>query len=146
MTACMTHTRGPLCLCRLGAPTGRRCEPFGWRRIGAFALLLRDDYPSTGEKQALTLDIEYPDVHNDLNRRAAAVQVVPCHPALRRPGVLGVAGAVVMAIGWFVILITGELPRWMFRLLEGSVLVRRYLRLPAFLLTTGRHPPFRLRE
>ena len=37
-------------------------------RVGAYLLLLRDEYPSTDERQAVTLDIDYPDAENDLNR------------------------------------------------------------------------------
>ena len=37
-------------------------------RVFAFILLLRDEYPSTDERQAVTLNIAYPDVEGQLNR------------------------------------------------------------------------------
>ena len=37
-------------------------------RFWAYLSLLRDEYPSTDEAQAVQLDIEYPDAQNDLNR------------------------------------------------------------------------------
>ena len=37
-------------------------------RVGAYVALLTDRYPSTVEEQSVHLDIEYPDVEQDLNR------------------------------------------------------------------------------
>ena len=37
-------------------------------RVWAYFSLLRDEYPSTDEQQAVQLDFEYPDAQNDLNR------------------------------------------------------------------------------
>src|SRR5689334_4623179 len=37
-------------------------------RVGAYVFLLTDRYPSTVEKQSVTLDLVYPDVEKDLNR------------------------------------------------------------------------------
>ncbi len=37
-------------------------------RVATFVLLLRDEYPSTDEEQAVHLEIAYPDVTTDLNR------------------------------------------------------------------------------
>ena len=37
-------------------------------RIGAYFVLLTDDYPSTVEEQRVNLQIDYPDVERDLNR------------------------------------------------------------------------------
>ncbi len=37
-------------------------------RTGAYLLLLRDEYPSTDEEQAVHVDTPYPDAKNDLNR------------------------------------------------------------------------------
>ena len=54
-------------------------------RINAYLLLLRDDYPSTDERQAVTVDIEYPGCEDRSEPRASAVQVVPRNPPLHRP-------------------------------------------------------------
>ena len=115
-------------------------------RITAYLLLLRDDYPSTDERQAVTLDIEYPDAKNDLNRVLPLFKWFLAIPHYIVLSFLGIAGVVVTVLGWFVILITGEQPRWMFRFLEG--LMRWWLRVSAyaFPLTTDRYPPFRLSE
>ena len=114
-------------------------------RIAVYLFLLRDDYPSTDERQAVTLDIEYPDA-NDLNRVLPLFKWVLAIPHYAVLFVLGLAGAAVTVLGWFAVLITGELPRWMFRYLEG--LMRWWVRIGAyaFLLTTDRYPPFRLGE
>ena len=37
-------------------------------RVAAYVLLLRDEYPSTDEEQAVHLNLPYPDVQADLNR------------------------------------------------------------------------------
>ena len=37
-------------------------------RVSAYFLLLRDEYPSTDEDQAVHLELRYPDVEADLNR------------------------------------------------------------------------------
>ena len=37
-------------------------------RVSAYLGLLRDEYPSTDEEQAVHLDIDYPDAEQDLNR------------------------------------------------------------------------------
>ena len=113
-------------------------------RISAYVLLLRDDYPSTDEHQAVTVDIEYPDAQNDLHPVLPLIKwflAIPHYVAL---SVLSLAGAIATIIGWFAILFTGRLPEWIFRFLED--LMRWGLRVAAyaFLLTTDRYPPFRL--
>jgi hypothetical protein len=37
-------------------------------RVGAYVFLLDDRYPSTDEERYVRLELEYPDVRNDLNR------------------------------------------------------------------------------
>ena len=114
-------------------------------RIAAYLFLLRDDYPSTDERQAVTLDIEYPDA-NDLNRVLPLFKWFLAVPHYVVLFVLGLAGAAVTVLGWFAILITGELPKWMFRYLEGLMRWGWRVTAYAFLLTTDRYPPFRLGE
>ena len=115
-------------------------------RINAYLFLLRDDYPSTDERQAVTVDIDYPDAQNDLNPVLPLFKWFLAIPHYIVLSVLGIAGTVVVVLGWFVVLITGTLPMGMFRFLEG--LMRWGLRVTAyaFLLTTDRYPPFRLGE
>ncbi len=113
-------------------------------RVSAYLLLLRDEYPSTDERQAVTVEIEYPDAQNDLHPVLPLIKWFLAIPHYVVLSVLGVAGMIVTILGWFAILITGRLPEWMFRFLEG--LMRWGLRVTAyaFLLTTDRYPPFRL--
>ena len=47
-------------------------------RVLAYAQLLRDDYPSTDEEQAVHLDFDYPDAQST-QQRAAHSQVAPRH-------------------------------------------------------------------
>ena len=54
-------------------------------RVMSHLLLLRDEFPSTDEDQAVHLDVRYPDVHTDLNRWLPLVKWFLRHPALRRP-------------------------------------------------------------
>ncbi len=63
-------------------------------RVGAYVMLLRDEYPSTDEEQAVHLEIDYPDAQQ-LNRwlpLAAAGEVAARDPALHRAAVLGDCG------------------------------------------------------
>ena len=62
----------------------------------------------TDERQAVSLDIEYPDAKNDLNRVLPLFKWFLAIPHYIVLSVLGIAGAVVTVLGWFVILITGE--------------------------------------
>ena len=115
-------------------------------RINAYLLLLRDDYPSTDERQAVTVDIDYPDAQNDLNRVLPLVKWFLAIPHYIVLSVLGAAGVVVVVLGWFAVLFTGTLPMWMFRFLEGMMRWGLRVTAYAFLLTTDRYPPFRLGE
>ena len=115
-------------------------------RVGAYLLLLRDEYPSTDEQQAVTLDIAYPDVPAELNRILPLFKWLLAIPHYIVLSVLGVVVLPVSILGWIAILVTGSQPRWIFQLVEGFM--RWWLRVGAyaFLLTTDRYPPFRFGE
>ncbi len=113
-------------------------------RVGLYAALLDDRYPSTDEHQSLRLDIPYPDARTDLNRWLPLVKwflAIPHYIALI---FLGLAAVVCVVIAWFAILFTGRYPRGLFDFVVGvgrwSVRVTSY----AFLLATDRYPPFSL--
>ena len=111
-------------------------------RIGAYLLLLRDEYPSTDEEQAVHLDIAYPDVAQ-LNR------VLPLFKwllAIPHYIVLGAVAVVIAVYSWIAILVTGQQPKWAFEFLEGLMHWGWRVTAYAFLLTTDRYPPFRLQE
>jgi hypothetical protein len=112
-------------------------------RVSAYLTLLRDEYPSTDEEQAVYLDIPYPDAR-ELNRWLPLVKwflAIP-HYIVMAFLVIGVVVAVIIA--WFAILVTGRYPRPLFDYVVG--VFRWWLRVASYaiLLTTDRYPPFRL--
>ena len=118
-----------------------------WRfsnRVGAYVLLLRDEYPSTDEEQAVHLEVDYPDAEADLNRFLPIVKWLLAIPHYIVLAVLWVVAIVVTVLAWFAILVTGRYPRPMFDFVVG--VARWSLRVEAYmwLLTTDRYPPFRL--
>jgi hypothetical protein len=113
-------------------------------RVMAYLALLRDEYPSTDEEQAVHLDIVYPDAKLELNRWLPLVKWLLALPHFIVLGVLAVAGVVCVIIAWFAILLTGRYPRTLFDFVVG--VFRWWVRVAAYaiLLTTDRYPPFRL--
>src|SRR5687768_9815235 len=122
----------------------RELTRFG-ARVGAYLGLLTDRYPSTTEEQSVHLDVDYPDVRQDLNRWLPLVKWLLAIPHYVVLLVLWIAAIVAVVIAWFAILITGRYPRVLFDLVEGvfrwSLRVSAY----AFLLVTDRYPPFSLK-
>ena len=113
-------------------------------RVMSYLLLLRDEYPSTDEDQAVHLVIPYPDVRSDLNRWLPLVKwflAIPHYVALLVLDIAVVLGAIV---AWIAILITGRYPRRLFDFTVG--VMRWHLRVVsyAFALATDEYPPFRL--
>jgi hypothetical protein len=113
-------------------------------RVMAYLALLRDEYPSTDDEQAVHLDIVYPDAKEDLNRWLPLVKWLLALPHFITLGVLAVAAVVCVIIAWFAILVTGRYPRPLFDFVVG--VFRWWVRVAAYaiLLTTDRYPPFRL--
>ncbi len=113
-------------------------------RVGAYATLLTDRYPSTVEEQSVHLEIEYPDVEKDLNRWMPIVKWFLAIPHYIVLAFLAVGAVFAVLIAWFVILFTGQYPRSLFDYVVG---VGRWgLRVNAYvaLLVTDRYPPFSL--
>ena len=113
-------------------------------RVMAYLALLRDEYPSTDEEQAVHLDIVYPDAGLELNRWLPLVKWLLAIPHFIILGLLAVAAVVCVIVAWFAILATGSYPRPLFDFVVG--VFRWWLRVAAYaiLLTTDRYPPFRL--
>lgn len=113
-------------------------------RIGAYATLLTDDYPSTVEEQRVHVEIDYPDVERDLNRWLPLVKWLLAIPHYFVLLVLSIGAVVAVVIAWFAILFTGRYPRPLFDFVVG--VGRWWLRVDAyaFLLVTDRYPPFAL--
>ena len=114
-------------------------------RIGAYLSLMRDEYPSTDEQQAVHLELDYPDADQDLNRWLPLVKWLLAIPHYIVLAVLSVAAFICVVIAWFAIIFTGRYPRGLFNFVLG---VHRWgLRVGAYMwfLITDRYPPFSLR-
>jgi hypothetical protein len=121
----------------------RELTRFG-ARIGAYAALLTDQYPSSVEDQSVHLEIDYPDVERDLNRWLPLVKWLLAIPHYIVLVVLGIAAFVAVVIAWFAILMTGRYPRALFDFVVGVARWGLRVGAYAFLLVTDRYPPFSL--
>jgi len=112
-------------------------------RISAYILLLRDEYPSTDEEQAVHIEIPYPDA-KELNRWLPLVKWIMSIPHIIILVFLYIANWIAVIIAWFAILFTGSYPRSLFDFVAG--ILRWSLRVStyAFILTTDEYPPFSL--
>jgi hypothetical protein len=114
-------------------------------RVGAYAALLTDRYPSTEEEQAVHLELDYPDAHGDLNRWLPLVKWLLAIPHYFVLFFLWIAAFFSVVIAWFAILFTAKYPRGLFDFVVG--VIRWSLRVQAYatLLLTDKYPPFSLR-
>jgi hypothetical protein len=113
-------------------------------RVFSYLLLLRDEYPSTDEEQAVQLEFRYPDARNDLNRWLPLVKWLLAIPHYVVLLFLGIAAFVCIVISWFAILLTGHYPRGPFDFVVGVMRWGNRVQGYAFILITDRYPPFRL--
>jgi hypothetical protein len=113
-------------------------------RIVAFVLLLRDEYPSTDQEQAVHLELVYPDVQNQLKRGMPLVKWFLAIPHYIVLIFLAIAALVVMVIAWFAILFTGKYPRDLFDFTVGVMRWDLRVMSYAYLLITDKYPPFSL--
>jgi hypothetical protein len=115
-------------------------------RVASYMALLRDEYPSTDEEQAVHIEIPYPDVKKDLNQWLPLVKWFLAIPHYIVLFFLGIAAIFVVIMTWFAILFTGRYPKGFFDFVVG--VMRWSLRVMAYaaLLTTDEYPPFSLRE
>lgn len=111
-------------------------------RVAAYLALLRDEYPSTDDEQAVHIEIAYPDATRDLNRWLPLVKWFLALPHYIVLFFLGIATLSCVILAWFAILFSGRYPRSLFDFCVG--VFRWWLRVAAyaFLLTTDRYPPF----
>lgn len=115
-------------------------------RVSSYLALMSDSYPSTDEEQSVHLDLDYPNVEQDLNRWLPLVKWFLAIPHYVVLFFLTIASVGAVVIAWFAILFTGRYPRSLFRFVEG--VMRWGLRVQAYslLLVTDQYPPFRLSE
>ena len=113
-------------------------------RVTTYMALMSDRYPSSDEQQWVHLDLDYPDVKQDLNRWLPLVKWFLAIPHYLVLLFLTIAAFFAVVFSWFAILFTGRYPRTLFGFVEG--VIRWWLRVEAYamLLTTDRYPPFRL--
>ncbi len=114
-------------------------------RIGAYLFFLTDQYPSTVEKQAVHLDIAYPDAKKDLNRWMPLVKWLLAVPHYFVLVVLMVVALLASVVAWFAILFTGRYPKGLFDFVVGVNRWNLRVYAYAFLLTTDQYPPFSLK-
>ena len=112
-------------------------------RVWAYFFLLRDEYPSTDEQQAVQLDFDYPDGDNAVNRWLPLIKWLLALPHWIIIWILSYVLTIVVVISWIAVIITGRHPRGLFDFLVGYS--RWAIRATAYaiLLTTDRYPPFR---
>jgi hypothetical protein len=113
-------------------------------RIWAYLALMDDRYPSTDERQAVTLDFSYPDAERDLNRWLPLVKWLLAIPHYIVLILLWIAAVFAVIFAWFAILFTGRYPRGLFDFVLGVLRWSNRVTAYAFALVTDRYPPFRL--
>jgi len=112
-------------------------------RIGVYALLMDDRYPSTEDQQAVRLEYPYPDPSR-LSRGLPLVKWFLAIPHYVVLFFLGIAAFVATVIAWFAILFTGRYPKGLFDFVAGFLRWHNRVVGYAFVLVTDEYPPFRL--
>ena len=113
-------------------------------RVGVYLALMDDRYPSTDERQAVTLEFPYPDAKEGLNRWLPLVKWFLAIPHYILLAFLSIAALVAVIIAWFAILFTGRYPRGLFDFVLGVLRWANRVAGYAFVLVTDQYPPFRL--
>ena len=115
-------------------------------RVVSYLLLLRDEYPSTDEEQAVHVQIHYPDVEKELNQWLPLIKWLLVIPHFIILCFIMVGVIFCTLIAWFIILFSGKYPKSIFDFVVGFL--RWILRVDAYaiLLTTDEYPPFRLSD
>jgi len=112
-------------------------------RVCSYLLLLRDEYPSTDEEQAVHLDFDPPQAET-LNRWLPLVKWFLAIPHVIVLFFLAIGAIVGTIIAWFAILFTGQYPRGIHGFVVGVMRWGYRVLAYALLLTTDRYPPFSL--
>ena len=88
-------------------------------RVIAYMGLLRDEYPSTDQEQAVHIKLEYPDAEKDLNRWLPLVKWILAIPHYIILAFMSVAAIVCVIAAWFAIIFTGRYPLGLFNFVTG---------------------------
>jgi hypothetical protein len=115
-------------------------------RVAAYFVLLRDEYPSTDEEQAVHLDLVYPDAEKELMRGMPLIKWFLAIPHYIILFFLGIASWVCVIISWFAILFTSRYPKSLFDFVVGVARWGLRVEAYAFLLITDKYPPFTLEQ
>ena len=113
-------------------------------RVGVYALLIEDRYPSTDEPQGVELTLEYPDVTGELNRFMPIIKWLLAFPHYFVLFFLFIGVFFATIFAWFAILFTGRYPKDIFEFVEGVLRWNTRVRRYTTLLVTDLYPPFRL--
>jgi hypothetical protein len=111
-------------------------------RVSAYLALLRDEYPSTDEEQAIHLEVSYPDATTELNRWLPLVKWLLVIPHIIVLAFVDIAAYACVYIAWFAILFTGRYPRALFDFVVGVMRWQARVVWYAALFSTDRYPPF----
>jgi hypothetical protein len=114
-------------------------------RVGVYMALMEDRYPSTDERQYVSLELPYPDAREGLNRWLPLVKWFLAIPHAIVLAFLYLGALIAVIAAWFAILFTGRYPRGLFDYVEGVVRWHNRVVAYAFVLVTDEYPPFRLR-
>ena len=114
-------------------------------RVGAYLTLLTDEYPSTEDEQAVHLEIDYPDVEQELNQWMPLVKWFLAIPHYIVLAFLAIGAFFAVIFAWFAILFTGRYPQGLFDYVVGVSRWALRVQAYAFLLVTDGYPPFALR-
>jgi hypothetical protein len=115
-------------------------------RVSTYLLLLRDEYPSTDEEQAVHLEMLYPDVKTQLGRGMPLVKWFLAIPHYVVLFFLFIAACVCVILAWFAILFTGRYPKGLFDFVVGVMRWSFRVEAYAILLITDKYPPFSLQS
>jgi hypothetical protein len=115
-------------------------------RVGAYAALVTDEYPSTEREQVVHITIPFPDAKKDLLPGMPLVKWFLAIPHWFLLFFLGIAAGFCIFISWFAILFTGRFPRGLFDFVVGVGRWGLRAGAYAFLLVTDVYPPFSLDE
>jgi hypothetical protein len=113
-------------------------------RVAVYLGLMDDRYPSTDERQSVSLEFPYPDAKQGLNRWLPLVKWFLAIPHYLVLVFLGLAAIVCVIIAWFAILFTGRYPKELFDFIVGVMRWGNRVAGYAFVLVTDQYPPFRL--